>query len=761
MKKRKRNGLKMLGLGAVAIASAGLLAACTTVAAGTGPDRELEEVRYELASVQASLAAAEASLLEATNNLNTAQANLATTQADLVATITLRDTAQANVVRLEGELATAEGQRDTIQTQLLLEQAEVSRLSGRAIVLQGEINTLNSQIAVLNGYVLHYQNQRNHYRAALANMEGQRDSYRAVMGVLNLIGALPNNITIADYTAVREAQQAFNSLTTAQQGMVTAAFVTRLDNAVDAISNAQALTVADFNADGRGIITAIENGVSITGNAWTDGAIWSVSKGLKSMIFNLASTLENNQFATFIISFNNIVGAHAGENRFGVAKYDGNLYFGQVGGVDWASPEAAIAGQLVQIRNGMQIASEGQFVISFDFDANAMSAVTEGEVINWIIPAAAQNIRALWVITNTTIDLTSMRFVASERNDLGASDFSVAGRGDATVTDIEGGVQLTFNHNADGPIWRADKALEAFAFDMEADIQNGEFVVVMFSYSNHQGNHTGINEARLGIARDNSGQLFTRFIGGVNWGSLNTTFDEILGGQAINSLGRVIFTFNFDAREATARIGGTTLISTIPSNASEVRALWVAGTANSIDMTSITVIEGAPVVFTSPIASVRARMQHGDRPLIAQFTLDRSFTFGQEANEQASAAHIAGLQALIEGNATTTMLSNDIVIFAQTGDGVVTQVRNRYWGGFFAVANADDRSIVTAAPSASSTGRILAPTIPGQAFDIAKNLTGVIGASTDWEVVMMVIYNGQVFRYTVAGTGNNAVWFVV
>ena len=561
----------MLGVGAIALATAGILVACAPVGATHDYRPELDQAiserdqaRQDLSTAQANLDAAEESLAAAIQDRNAAQATLNTTL------IALND---ANV------------QRDNLKNALWMTQDELTAVRAQITILEAQVASLNTTIqnldttiTGLNANITNYRNQIEKYRDIIGDMQ-------AVMDVVNMIGALPNNITIADWAAVAAANAAFDDLTTLQKAMVTTAFVQRLQNANIALSNVNAVAVGDFNSDGRGTLESIEDGVRITGNAWSDGAVWSVNTELESMVFDIASTLENNQFATFIISFNNLAGTHAGENRFGVAKYNNNLYFGTVGGVNWASPEAAAAGQIAQIRNGVQVASNGQVVVNFDFNARVMNAKMSGEELAWQIPSSAKTVRALWVLTNTATDLTNIAF--SERaGDLGLNDFEAAGRG--TVVQIENGVRLTFNDsNGDGPFWRADAALDAITFNLDADIQNGQWTSIIFSFNNFAGNHAG--EMRLGFARDNSGQLFVRMLDGISWGNLDATYNEILGGTAIDSLNSVGVAFNYGTNVATLHASSQAFTSAIPGAAVATRSVWVVGTANSVDLTQIRV----------------------------------------------------------------------------------------------------------------------------------------------------------------------------
>jgi len=169
---------------------------------------------------------------------------------------------------------------------------------------------------------------------------------------------------------------------------------------------------------------------------------------------------------------------------------------------------------------------------------------------------------------------------------------------------------------------------------------------------------------------------------------------------------------------------------------------------------------GPEPVATSPVESFRGRIQQGaGRVAIFQFTLAEEFTFGTlEFDADSWAEHNAALTALIADDAITTNLQNNIVIFGTANGELVTSIISGGWAGSWnVIANADNREGVTNL-AGSNSERTLEVLAAGQAYENAANLTGSIYNHNAWELGMIVIVDGQVFRYNVGGVGRVTDW---
>ncbi|MCL2522025.1 MAG: hypothetical protein FWE36_04105 [Erysipelotrichales bacterium] len=167
----------------------------------------------------------------------------------------------------------------------------------------------------------------------------------------------------------------------------------------------------------------------------------------------------------------------------------------------------------------------------------------------------------------------------------------------------------------------------------------------------------------------------------------------------------------------------------------------------------------------SPVGMARARVQgatgNGGQ-VILQFTLLYDFEFGTvetEFNAETWLEYNELLAELADGKMTTTTLQNDIVFFARSDGEKITSVRNRYWAGYLNIQKQPDSRDDSVSLSGSNHNRILEKSKPDQVYE---NAGGLISSnfilSESWEVVLMVIENGYVFRHIVIGTGNGPNW---
>jgi len=170
----------------------------------------------------------------------------------------------------------------------------------------------------------------------------------------------------------------------------------------------------------------------------------------------------------------------------------------------------------------------------------------------------------------------------------------------------------------------------------------------------------------------------------------------------------------------------------------------------------------------SPVQEMRARIQGQSgvgSQVILQFSLHREFRFGAVETEftaESWEAYNMALSELALGNAITTDLQNDIVFFARSGEDKITAIRNRYWAGYLNIQKSPDTRDNFVPLAGSNHERLLERSCENQVYENAGGLLPGISVTTEqetpWEVILMIIEDGQVFRYVVKGAGVGATW---
>lgn len=170
------------------------------------------------------------------------------------------------------------------------------------------------------------------------------------------------------------------------------------------------------------------------------------------------------------------------------------------------------------------------------------------------------------------------------------------------VEEISDGAKLTFKENDQGPAWYVKDSLSSIKFDIDANLNNGEYVAFIIAYNKvaaTEGNNGTIigkaeygddagQETRIGIAKINDKLYVYDLLQGIAWGESGDTLSYIKDfGREITSFKEIKFDFDFQARTTSVSVGGETFSGVIHNDAVEIRLLWVGSNTESIDFTNL------------------------------------------------------------------------------------------------------------------------------------------------------------------------------
>ena len=165
----------------------------------------------------------------------------------------------------------------------------------------------------------------------------------------------------------------------------------------------------------------IADGVILTFNEGNSGSAWRLKQWVKSIKFDAAADLADGEYVVFVVSYNKIAATEGNngtgfsveednEARIGFAKFGGQIYVGPVAqGISHGNTAETVATIV-----GAGHAIDGFDKVRFDFNTDEKTATAHGggkSFESWI-PAAAQEIRVLWVLGNAeSVTLTNLKVV--------------------------------------------------------------------------------------------------------------------------------------------------------------------------------------------------------------------------------------------------------------------------------------------------------------------------------------------------------------